>query len=256
MSDIFQTDEYVVRDNPHLDQGSSGGIGGDLDDLSDSATDITDNDKIATRQNSDGVWYKKTFAKVWDYTKSKIGISAQGSTKKYLDEQGNFTDVLSLLHPVGTIIESTTCDTEAKVKAAYGGTTWKQHSGYMLRGATSGVTVNSNSNDGGADSVTVSSVASHNHKVASLSGTAASQGVKGGCTNASGNQVGVQWTPAVTYVNNGSANNFTSATIRGSEHTHTVTTTAKDGGAESKGASYSVATLPKYKNVYIWERTA
>lgn len=76
MSDIFQTDEYIVKDNPYLDQGSSGGIGGDLDDLSDSTTDITDNDKIVSRQNSDGAWYKKTFSKVWDYIKSKIQASS------------------------------------------------------------------------------------------------------------------------------------------------------------------------------------
>ena len=53
------------------------------------------------------------------------------------------------------VIESTTLDTEAKVKAIYGGTTWIQHSGYMLRGATSGVTANDAVKTGGADSVSL-----------------------------------------------------------------------------------------------------
>ena len=64
---------------------------------------------------------------------------------------------------VGMIIQSTTLDTEEKVKAIYGGNTWISLSGYVLKCADSNVTANQDLNDGGADSVTVSSVASHNH---------------------------------------------------------------------------------------------
>ena len=70
---------------------------------------------------------------------------------------------------VGMIIHSTTLDTQAKVIAQYGGTKWIQHSGYMLRGATSGVTANSASKTGGADSIDLShshTVNSHSHTIA------------------------------------------------------------------------------------------
>lgn len=87
MSDIFQTDRYIIDKAPDVPQSG----GGALDIYEDSTNDIVDADKIVTREDADGTWYKKTFSKVWDYIKSKIGISAQGSTGKYLDEQGNFT---------------------------------------------------------------------------------------------------------------------------------------------------------------------
>ena len=51
------------------------------------------------------------------------------------------------------IIESTTLDTQDKVIEQYGGERWIQHSGYVLRGATSGVTSNTASKTGGNDSV-------------------------------------------------------------------------------------------------------
>lgn len=63
---------------------------------------------------------------------------------------------------VGMVIHSTTLDTEAKVKAIYGGSTWIQHSGYMLRGATSGVVANSATKTGGSDDAIV---VAHNHGI-------------------------------------------------------------------------------------------
>ena len=38
-------------------------------------------------------------------------------------------------------------------------------------------------------------------------------------------------------------------------HTHKTNVTP-EGTVDSKGANYSVATLPNYKNVYMWERTS
>ena len=66
---------------------------------------------------------------------------------------------------IGMIIMSTTLNTMAKVISVYGGTTWIRHDGYMLRGASSGVTSNSASSDGGAETVTltVNEMPPHTH---------------------------------------------------------------------------------------------
>ena len=69
MSDIFQTDEYVVNDNPYLDQGSGGG-GADLDSLATSTNAIADADLVVSKEGD--TWYKKSASKIWDYIKSKI----------------------------------------------------------------------------------------------------------------------------------------------------------------------------------------
>lgn len=158
--------------------------------------------------------------------------------------------LLELANPVGTIIHSTTCDTMAKVVAAYGGTTWIQHSGYVLRGATSDVKANHTGNDGGADSVTVSSVASHNHTQNSHNHTQnahkhaqGSQFYTGlGANNLSVVYAGQGWsTWGIGNINTDNA---------------TATNQAKTATNIANGANYTVNTLPKYKNVYIWERTA
>ena len=69
---------------------------------------------------------------------------------------------------IGSIILSTTLDTEDKVKAQYGGNTWIQHSGYVLRGATSGVVANRAIKDGGSDDAVV---VSHDHTAQYLANT-------------------------------------------------------------------------------------
>lgn len=83
-------------DNPDVEEvkyetvhDGGGGGGTNLDSLPDSTNDISDEDLIVSKEN-DG-WVKKTALKIWNYVKTKLGISAQGSTGKYLDEQGNFT---------------------------------------------------------------------------------------------------------------------------------------------------------------------
>lgn len=139
---------------------------------------------------------------------------------------------------VGMIIHSTTLDTEALVKAQYGGTTWIQHDGYMLRGASSGVTASEENDlhnvpDGGADTVTLtaaqSGVRSHGHDVHVKRVNLA--------TSSSGN----------TYVLCHSSNGGT-----------TVAEANSSGyiGYTSKPATNAHENMPPYKNVYIWERTA
>lgn len=150
---------------------------------------------------------------------------------------------------IGQVIESTRLSTLADVKAIYGPeTNWIQHSGYMLRGATSGVVANQVSNDGGADSVTVSSVASHNH-----SQNAHGHGLNLGNNNTSiPNVLG----PVISSPQRG--NYYPAATNWGATDSNMGFTTIANAtaGNNANGSNYTVNTLPKYKNVYIWERTA
>ena len=186
----------------------------------------------------------------------------------------------NLLFPVGCIIESTTLNTMAKVIAQYGGTTWIRHTDYMLRGATSSVTSGRNvnawqsshtyavgnlviynniiykcitahtsgssftaanwstANDGGADSVTVSSVASHNHTQNAHRHTNLSPVIYNDYAGTGTGSYQILQRAASPSVSNPlGTNNATATNI-------------------ANGANYTVNTLPKYKNVYIWERTA
>ncbi len=299
MSDIFETTEYIVKGNPDTaETPPSPGGGFNPDSLSASTNTPVDADLIITKESN--TWVKKTFSKVWDYIKSKIGINnSQGSANKFLNEKGTFTVVnsgkeydlefnndldevtltedsvdkttlplvatyvgtradwnnlsaaeqsqyrilhftdeqVSVFSHIGQIIESTTLDTEAKVKAVYGvSTSWIQHTGYMLRGASSSVTANHTGNDGGADSVEVSSVASHNHSTSSDGAHAHIVPYSGtGGNGYASYKLAAGQESTVGIPSNGSA------------HNHTIT---------NKGANYTVNTLPKYKNVYIWERVS
>lgn len=121
---------------------------------------------------------------------------------------------------IGMVIQSTTLDTEEKVKAQYGGLTWIQHSGYVLRGATSDVVANSAVKTGGEDAVTltVNQIPSHNH-----------------------------YSYGWAQVTDGSGSyDVLGARLTGSQEKYTRNT----GGGQSHN------NIPNYKSVYIWERTA
>ena len=139
---------------------------------------------------------------------------------------------------VGMIIFSSKLDTAAKVKAIYGGTTWVQIQGRMLIGASSSY---KNGTTGGAASVsykpagtvgghtlTLSEIPSHSHTF-----------------------------PAASPGNTGSNPGFARTNVTGTG-THT-TSSAGGGGSHSHGftgTSATIATMPPYRAVYIWERTA
>lgn len=167
------------------------------------------------------------------------------------------------------IIQSTTLDTEAKVKAIYGqNTQWISHSGYVLRGATSGVVANNNVKTGGSDThtITESELPSHTHSIPALSGTAASNGSHQHYV--ARNQEGYSNLSASTrlailrngegdfnYSLKGVSNNCDiGLSSSNGAHTHSVTTTASTTGA--KGSGTAMSTLNNYKSVYIWERIA
>jgi hypothetical protein len=145
--------------------------------------------------------------------------------------------MLELCYPVGSIYISTK---NVSPQTFLGGT-WKSKSGYVLRGATSGVNFNSDTNDGGADSVTVSSVASHNHTQNAHSHPT---------PNYIRDSTSYRYAIALYNSQPGGAIATYAATYY-SQNTNNQTATNK-----ADGADYTVNTLPKYKNVYIWERTA
>jgi hypothetical protein len=162
---------------------------------------------------------------------------------KLIDGMRSVDDVkalmLELCYPVGSIYISTK---NVSPQTFLGGT-WKSKSGYVLRGATSGVNFNSNTNDGGADSVTVSSVASHNHTQNAHSHYYSSSKPNVGASTSVGTEHGQM---SGAYYGSGG---YTMWSIGSSVENTTATNIAN-------GSDYTVNTLPKYKNVYIWERTA
>lgn len=148
---------------------------------------------------------------------------------------------LSALHPIGTIIHTTVCDTMAKVVETYGGTTWIQHTGYMLRGADSGVTADNAEKDGGSDNAVVVqhehsvSVSGGNHRhtwSGPLGRNAYPQDITGQATD--------KWY--------GSKDAYTEYSGNLS-----MSGTAANNTNWSDGTN---ANIPNYKSIYIWERTA
>lgn len=216
------------------DPSGGGGGGGHTYDLKQNPT--LDETTI-TEDGSD----KTTLPLVATYVGTRANWNNLSATEKAKYRIVHFTDEqVSVFSHIGQIIESTTLDTEAKVKAIYGSnTSWIQHTGYVLRGASSSVRANHTGNDGGDDSVTVSSVASHNHTQNAHSHPQN----KATRYNLSGNYYssnsGGKW--------NTSYNEIDTDSIR------TQNTTATN---IANGANYTVNTLPKYKNVYIWERVS
>ena len=135
---------------------------------------------------------------------------------------------------VGMIIHSTTLNTMAKVVAEYGGTTWIQHSGYMLYGAVSNVVANSAVKTGGetTHTLTKDEMPAHTHTQDQHRHALGRRNVY----TASGSAVAV-----VTY-GGGTANDSYSG--------YTTATNQNTGGGQAHN------NMPPYKNVYIWERTA
>ena len=142
---------------------------------------------------------------------------------------------------IGMVVMSTTLNTMAKVIAIYGGTTWIQHSGYFLYGATSGVTANSATSDGGEASVTLTSAQSglpaHSHPPSNS--TQRFQMRPNDSTSAdSGAQI------------SGSGYYFPRSEITGWGSANAT------GNNTAQSAAEAHNNMPPYKNVYIWERTA
>lgn len=179
---------------------------------------------------------------------------------------------------IGQIVESTMLASEDDCKKLYGfNTSWIQHSGYMLRGATSGVNAGRQSKDGGSDTVTLTGAQSglkgHGHGFTQPT-------VDGGATNTGwisadhGHNLYLEYGAAGSASfppnNNksgymqlgrfGPYQNLTSGVTSNHYHSQVAHTHSVSGGAVSdagsSNATSSHSVLPNYKNVYIWERTA
>lgn len=157
---------------------------------------------------------------------------------------------------IGMIIHSTTLATMEDVIAQYGGTTWIQHSGYFLRGCTTNnTTPNSPTSDGGSDDAIVvahnhghtlgTGSNSHSHSPSSgsrfvaFTGTASSETI--------GTIAGTGW--KLRQIKEGDS--WHDAVTNTVSHSHSIT-----GSISNQGSSGTGKNVPKYKNVYIWERTA
>ncbi len=151
-------------------------------------------------------------------------------------------------HPVGSVINSTVCSTMEQVIKLYGGKRWIQHSDYILRGAKSGVSINKLSSDGGQDTITPSGTNSggavQGHKLTIDEMPSHTHSMKwwrkkGAFSDTTGT---VHWAdPGGAY-----EECKTNATGGNAAHSHGFTQPKFTGNAHTN--------LPKYKNVYIWER--
>jgi len=120
---------------------------------------------------------------------------------------------------IGQIIMSTTLNTQAKVIAQYGGTTWTKIEGRFLLGASSGYPVNSTGGEA-THTLTINEIPAHTHK--------------------SNNR------DFATY---GGGGTFNVSTSGGSDWALQEETASTGGGQAHNN-------MPPYKAVYIWERTA
>jgi len=159
------------------------------------------------------------------------------------------SDALCYSH-VGQIIHSTKLATLEDVQAIYGSdTTWIQHDGYILRGASSGVTDNNAVKDGGEDThtLTTNEIPAHTHGSRSLTGSFGStdsqfhwnwyaNGIMSGQSRNSGYMI--------DRVGNISGTQIYQVTVNATHEHNSV------GG----GAAHNI--MQSYKNVYIWERVS
>lgn len=164
-----------------------------------------------------------------DGTHGLVPKPEAGDEAKFLRGDGTWANVV--IPPqsyVGMIIHSTTLDTEAKVKAQYGGTAWIQHSGYILMGATSGVTANDASKTGGSDT--------HSHALAHGYAEAIATGgyFYERYTQVEGRSYMIKFPVGQQTTSGESAGNYV---------------------IPLGGSTDAESTLPSYKSVYIWERT-
>ena len=133
---------------------------------------------------------------------------------------------------VGMIIQSTTLDTEGKVKAIYGGTSWSRIEGRFLLGASSAYAVNSIGGEA-AHTLTTAEMPSHNHASSTRKGAIPCWDNKASST---GKYYGL-YDGSLSYK---------------SSYAYDINTTS----TSYAGGNAAHNNMPPYKVVYIWERTA
>ncbi len=146
---------------------------------------------------------------------------------------------------VGMIIHSSIFSTMDQVISFYGGTKWIQHSGYILRGATSGVKTNRASKDGGEDThkLTINEMPSHTH-------------VQNAHNHGDVSSIGTNGTRYIytDYTGTGSGSNFILTRAVSTSVSNPLTTKNATATNQNTGGSAAHNNMQSYKNVYIWER--
>lgn len=155
---------------------------------------------------------------------------------------------------IGMITTSTTLDTLEKVREVFGSdTTWIQHSGYMLRGAASGVVANSAAKTGGNDNAIIPY---HRHGIPALSGSTNSNGYVLNTTFASASNEGYSKVGGVQpgYFGGQMLVSIGAMNAASQKNSHTVTIPASN--TNYNGEDVTNKNIPNYKSVYIWERVS
>ena len=132
---------------------------------------------------------------------------------------------------VGMIVQTTTLDTEAKVIAIYGGTSWSKIEGRFLLGASSSYVANSTGGEA-AHRLTINEMPSHNHAFTS--------GGHAMCI----------------YTNADPANQYSWGYVAGQNTGWYINANKNVADITYNGGNAAHNNMPPYKAVYIWERTA
>jgi hypothetical protein len=132
---------------------------------------------------------------------------------------------------VGMIVQTTTLDTEAKVIAIYGGTSWSKIEGRFLLGASSSYAANSTGGEA-AHRLTINEMPSHNHAFTS--------GGHAMCI----------------YTNADPANQYSWGYVAGQNTGWYINANKNVADITYNGGNAAHNNMPPYKAVYIWERTA
>ena len=207
-----------------------------------------------------------TFKDIGEETESPSQTTA--SSGEYSDE-GKMTNeqiifaALQAMMPVGYSFWTTDSRNPAEY---YGFGTWKQHSGYVLRAASSGVTANKAVKDGGEDTheLTINEMPSHTHTQNSHDHSV--PGYHYANTYSAYNRLELQGDGNLVLYNSSTGSAKWSAGTTTSSGAHNAravgighndngnATTGATATNQNKGGGAAHNNMQSYKNYYFWER--